>query len=591
MTPYGRFSKNYFCTGMKKLRGSAILMIIAILGITGFQLYWLKNNYDREKQSLELKTRAAFRETILRLQSSKLKLEKIVLSMDSISAGKGEVISKKAKWKGFDRPIPPNTPAISILNLIQEKMRDSLLFDSRDKKRYVFSVTGDTLRRSVTDTTGKFKGRIRSVNLSHKWDSIVSQKVEEVHVDKAVGSGGRIVTIEYGGQPGEKLPATIDSSSHYGSEASNPRNHLPPVPVRADVTMERPEQEGNSILRLLFDIDSLSLKDSVTLDEINAGYKDRLKTERINVGFRVARIDSTQVPPPDAVTIGFSRPASYDLTLTSTFPYFLERLKLPILFSLLLVGITITSFVLLYRTLLRQQRLAILKNEFISNITHELKTPIATVGVAIEALKNFNAIDDPARTREYLDISQQELQRLNLLVDKVLKLSMFEKKEIELKYEEIDLKDLVAEVVASMRLQVEKFGARVMVRTAGDTTLKADRLHLLSVIFNLLDNALKYSKDAPEINIELKEEPGKLVLVIADNGIGIPPEFKEKIFDKFFRVPHGDTHNAKGYGLGLSYTAHVVRKHQGKIELTSEPGQGSQFIITLPKTPAPGTAH
>src|SRR5207253_3567365 len=123
---------------------------------------------------------------------------------------------------------------------------------------------------------------------------------------------------------------------------------------------------------------------------------------------------------------------------------------LPILFSVFLLGITILSFLLLYRTLLRQRKLADLKNEFISNITHELKTPIATVGVAIEALKNFNAIQDPERTREYLDISSNELQRLGLLVDKVLKLSMLEKKEIELKYETVDLQSVVAEVVTSM---------------------------------------------------------------------------------------------------------------------------------------------
>ncbi|MBK7561482.1 MAG: hypothetical protein IPI68_08145 [Chitinophagaceae bacterium] len=126
--------------------------------------------------------------------------------------------------------------------------------------------------------------------------------------------------------------------------------------------------------------------------------------------------------------MGFTNPITYRLELGNTFPYLIRRISLPILFSVILLGITILSFVLLYRNLLQQQKLALLKNEFISNITHELKTPIATVGVAIEALKNFKALDDPAKTKEYLDISQNELQRLSLLVDKVLKLSMFEKK-------------------------------------------------------------------------------------------------------------------------------------------------------------------
>src|SRR6185436_11622670 len=133
---------------------------------------------------------------------------------------------------------------------------------------------------------------------------------------------------------------------------------------------------------------------------------------------------------------GFAHPVTYQLSLTNNTTYLLKKILLPILFSLFLVGVTILSFVLLYRNLLRQHRLSEIKNEFISNITHELKTPIATVGVAIEALKNFNAIDDPQKTKEYLDISSNELQRLSLLVDKVLKLSMFEKREIELNKEQ-----------------------------------------------------------------------------------------------------------------------------------------------------------
>jgi two-component system phosphate regulon sensor histidine kinase PhoR len=259
---------------------------------------------------------------------------------------------------------------------------------------------------------------------------------------------------------------------------------------------------------------------------------------------------------------------------------------LPILFSIFLVGVTIVSFVILYKNLLKQQRLAELKNEFIGNITHELKTPIATVGVAIEALKNFNAIRDPQRTKEYLDISSNELQRLSLLVDKVLKLSMFEKKEIDLQYEMFDLREVVDEVVSSMRLQIEKYHAIVSIAQKGNTNLEADRLHLLSVVFNLLDNALKYSKEQPVIEIGLEGDDNTVQLRISDNGIGIAPEYRNKIFEKFFRIPTGNTHNTKGYGLGLSYVAHVVQKHKGKISVDSELGVGTTITISIPKNNA-----
>jgi two-component system, OmpR family, phosphate regulon sensor histidine kinase PhoR len=206
--------------------------------------------------------------------------------------------------------------------------------------------------------------------------------------------------------------------------------------------------------------------------------------------------------------------------------------------------------------------------------------------VAIEALKNFNALQDPQRTREYLDISSNELQRLSLLVDKVLKLSMFEKKEIELRIETLDLTTLAEEVEASMRLQLEKQHAQLTLTHSGDTTLQGDRLHLLSVIFNLVDNALKYSTGAPSIQIELTGTEKDVQLSVKDNGIGIASEYKEKIFEKFFRVPTGDTHNAKGYGLGLSYAAHVVQKHGGFISVDSQPGLGTRFTVILPRTHA-----
>ncbi|MFZ1261767.1 MAG: ATP-binding protein, partial [Chitinophagaceae bacterium] len=139
------------------------------------------------------------------------------------------------------------------------------------------------------------------------------------------------------------------------------------------------------------------------------------------------------------------------------------------------------------------------------------------------------------------------------------------------------------EVVDSLKLQLEKNHASVVVTREGDLTLQGDRLHLLSVIFNLLDNALKYSKEEPSIKIDLRGNEENIVLNVADNGIGIPQEYKDKVFDKFFRIPHGDTHNAKGYGLGLSYVAQVIQKHNGTIYIESQPDTGTIFTITLPK--------
>jgi two-component system phosphate regulon sensor histidine kinase PhoR len=341
----------------------------------------------------------------------------------------------------------------------------------------------------------------------------------------------------------------------------------------------------NRIMQFLFDVDAL--QDTIRVREIVKSYEEKLREQRLNVPFTVRRVKTQEAveerPRWNEVTLGFANPVTYRLDLGNVFPLLLKRMSPAILFSVFLVGFTILSFTLLYRNLLRQQKLAAIKNEFISNITHELKTPIATVSVAIEALRNFSASLNPQKTKEYLDISANELNRLSLLVDKVLKLSMFEKKEIELKYEPLDMQQLVDEVTSSMRLQAEKRKACVQVQAEGSTTLEGDRLHLVSVLFNLLDNALKYSNEKPQINIGIHGVGEKLQLVVTDNGIGIAPEYHRRIFEKFFRVPHGNVHDAKGYGLGLSYVSHVVEKHNGTIEVSSEESRGSRFVITLPK--------
>ena len=362
------------------------------------------------------------------------------------------------------------------------------------------------------------------------------------------------------------------------------------------ITPSRPaivSREGFNIVQLLRGVDSL--QDSVTVKEITAKYASVLTAEKIKIPFEIIRgpaeaFDEMDPPPPfrmvntNTVTIGFAHPYSFTLELQNTIPYILKKLTSQILVSAFLVGLTVFSFVLMYRSLRRQRRLTRLKNDFISNITHELKTPIATVSVAIEALRNFNALHDPERTAEYLDISASELQRLSLLVDKVLKLSMFEKQQIELNGEPFDFRELVEEVVSSMRLQFEKYKAKVSIQTHGDHfMIQADRMHITSVIFNLLDNALKYSKAHPSIQIDLASVPDSIEMSVTDNGIGISAEYQKKIFDKFFRVPTGDTHNVKGYGLGLSYVAYIMDRHKGAINVESQPGIGTRFTTKLPK--------
>jgi two-component system, OmpR family, phosphate regulon sensor histidine kinase PhoR len=345
----------------------------------------------------------------------------------------------------------------------------------------------------------------------------------------------------------------------------------------------------NELWKALSRLDSL--QDSVTVKELTGKYHAALIKQKINIPFTITRLPQSvsdkgftiKAPEPNEVAVGFMQPICFRLTLNNTNAYLLKKMWPQILVSLLLIGFTVLSFWILYRNLVRQQKLNQLKNDFIGNITHELKTPIATVSVALEAIRNFDAIKDPEKTKNYLDISTAELQRLNLLVDKVLKLSMFENKEITLQKTTFNVKELVEEVVGTMKLQLERQQATLTINCTGDNfMIEADRLHLSSVVYNLVDNALKYGGPKPEIEIALMAHNGFMELRVTDKGIGIAPEYRKQVFEKFFRVPTGNVHNTKGYGLGLSYVNYILRRHQGFIQVESEPGKGSSFIARFP---------
>ena len=485
---------------MKKHRVQALLMIIAIVGVTGFQLFWLKQTYTQEAKTLAIKTDLAFRDAIQELQVAKLKL-------------------------------------------------DSLPGDTA-KHRTVRMLLSDSINERVSVRMNGKKGFISTIN-------VIRKKASDTLIKDPAIKGGIFIS---------KDQTFFDRKLNLpGNEKSTPnRDH---------------------IIRLLYGVDSL--QDSLKIPEINASLTKQLAQQKIAVPFTVTQLSNAEELPEaniNEVTVGFAHPVTYKLNLGNTFPYLLKQISLPILFSVLLLSITILSFVLLYKNLLQQKRLTEIKNEFIGNITHELKTPIATVSVAIEAMKNFNALQSPERTQEYLGIAGQELNRLSLLVDKVLRLSMFENREVELKCEPFNFAELLQEVIRSMQLQFEKCGAEVIVQMKGiDFTVDADRMHITSVVYNLLDNAIKYSKEKPVIKINATADKDEIVLSIADNGIGIDPEYKDKIFDKFFRVPHGDKHNVKGYGLGLSYAAHILLRHNGSIEAVSDGRNGTEFIIKLPR--------
>jgi signal transduction histidine kinase len=265
-------------------------------------------------------------------------------------------------------------------------------------------------------------------------------------------------------------------------------------------------------------------------------------------------------------------------TFDTPVPYLLKRMGWLLGCSLMLLLLTTGCFVFMLRTILRQKKLSDIKNDFINNMTHELKTPIATVHAAVDALLHFGVLNDPRKTEEYLHISQTNLQRLSDLVEKVLNLAVEEKQEFEFRTEPVSLAEILCELAASHRIKAAKTVVFNMHIPFG-TMVQVDRMHFGNVINNLIDNAIKYSYERVTISFNYEQEPHGWQLTVADNGIGIPKAYQASVFDRFFRVPTGDLHQVKGFGLGLAYVRQVVEKHGGSISLASEPGKGSAFVL------------
>ncbi|WP_229238660.1 cell wall metabolism sensor histidine kinase WalK [Dyadobacter sp. Leaf189] len=271
-----------------------------------------------------------------------------------------------------------------------------------------------------------------------------------------------------------------------------------------------------------------------------------------------------------------------NLFVQATFdmPFFYLFKKMGGLLAASFVLLTLTSgcFIYMLQTILKQKRLSEIKSDFINNMTHELKTPIATVTAAVEAMMNYGVLDNPEKTKNYLSISYNNLGRLSELVEKVLHLAVEDKQELQLHREPVNLRELISEITAAYALNAAKpvhFNQDV----SDHDVISVDRMHFGNVLSNLVDNAVKYSNDQVQIDFKYKKEGDHWQLSVADNGIGIARHYQQAVFDRFFRVPTGDLHTVKGFGLGLAYVRQVVERHGGRIELVSEPGRGSEFIL------------
>jgi two-component system phosphate regulon sensor histidine kinase PhoR len=276
-----------------------------------------------------------------------------------------------------------------------------------------------------------------------------------------------------------------------------------------------------------------------------------------------------------------------DFQLFVTFPekkdFILSSISKILLLSAFFIFIIILAFASALYQLIKQKQISEIKTDFINNMTHEFKTPIATINLALDAIKNPKIISDEEKVRRYVKMIRDENKRMHAQVENVLRISKLEKNQLDVSKDAVDLHDIIEESITHVELLVRDKGGYVKTDLkAHSTEVLGNQFHLTSIIVNMFDNAIKYSENAPKIDISTENTAKYIIIKIKDQGIGMNKNVQKHIFKKFYREETGNIHNVKGHGLGLSYVKKIVEIHQGNIFVESEKGIGSTFTVKLP---------
>lgn len=363
----------------------------------------------------------------------------------------------------------------------------------------------------------------------------------------------------------------------------------------------------NEVINMILNTSSdTPISERIDMKMLETRIKHALKSNEVELAFQYEVVNKNDIPiyPANPQSMFAQYDNSKEVYSKSLFPndpqdkvaylkvYFPEKsqyLLREVSFMYPSIGFTIillvTFIIMLYITF-QQKRLSEMKNDFMNNMTHELKTPVSTISLAAQMLKDGAISKSPEVFKHISGVINDETERLSFQVEKVLQMSLFEKQKATLKLKELDVNDVVVHVANTFQLKVEKFGGNLDIDLqATESAIEADKMHFTNVLFNLLDNAVKYRKEDVPLELMIRtwnSGNNKLYVSVEDNGIGIKKELVKKVFDRFYRVSTGNRHDVKGFGLGLAYVKKIVEDHKGTIKAESNLGKGTKFIICLP---------
>ncbi len=628
----------------RRIRGIITLMLLATIGLIGFQGYWIYQARTVAEQRFDQNVQAALQHVAGKLQREEvlwLAARQAEMKDDTPPTANGapdnarkNSILEKPETPKFARRQPPATRAARNKNSIAAKQQtpDSAaqtLYPSVIRFHFQQSITNfeplqpdtprvvsnglpHTLNVRNRDPFGELYEYNRQMQEINRQQEAIERWMNEAMYEQLRLMGFSIDSMNQAAnapkppvsgkrknkRPGRKPAANAVSENSIFEKAQTPpptRQQVEAAKMRQQsevvkgvfqqlVRVERPVQQRINPAKL----DSL-LKAEIRNQNISIPFVYGVHSRPQNrIFFASSRMDS-QTVPTDAFQVSLF---PNDLHAEGNYLYvvfpeknrFLDFSTFWVMFaSVLLSGAIIGLFYASVSTIVKQKKLSEVKNDFINNMTHEFKTPISTVALACEMLQDADIQSNTGHLNRYLKVIQDENRRLGSQVEKVLQAAALDKGELNLKRTAVNLHETIGAVLQNTAVQIEQRAGTIGLHLdATNPVVDADELHVTNLIYNLLDNASKYSSGAPHITIRTKNTAGGVHFSVSDQGIGMTNETVGKIFDKFYRVPTGNIHNVKGFGLGLSYVKTVVEAHHGTISVDSKPGEGSRFDIFLP---------
>ena len=559
-----------------------VLMSLASFGLMGFQYYWIRNAIRINKERFDQNALQALGETVTALE-------------------KGE------------------TSDVLLSKLIKDPVLKEIIFKKIDPIELQIKTTPTYTRPSLVDTllrspVPQVSNTFRRMLLSRGLDISVLSELETFFAYMTPEVASRVFTpdeMQILLQEKERQLEYLNKDQPFVRESARPYTGIVPqfnTEVNlSDDALDKIRKTNIKIDLMNQAFEELAEGQLAIMDRLDTAVVRRLlKRQLLEKGISENFELGIQSGAGDFIALG----SLFDPKLllseglqSKLFPndilgndnfiyvYFPEKSShvfrqvwLPISSSLVFILVIVLCFYYAIRVILRQKALSDTKNDFINNMTHEFKTPLATVSLAVEALQDPELSNQETFRGRYLGIIKEENKRLVGQVEKVLQAAALDKNEFNLKLEPLHLPGLIQACIDQIGLQVESRGGKIeLLVELQDPYLEGDHFHLSHIFNNLLDNATKYSPSNPTIRVAVKEQGTAVCILLQDQGIGMSREAVKKIFDKFYRVPTGNVHDVKGFGLGLSYVKTMLEAHKGTISVQSEPGKGSTFTINLPK--------